>query len=106
MKKNPLMNVVCEIRFESNQEDDVFCKSLIQNLEDRSAFKGGFVPLEIMNLPSEIRSKSGHLRFAPFYLNEDGCKSFGVGPHVLCFSDSGEYSGYNDFISFVKKEPW
>lgn len=103
MIKNPLMNVVCEIRFDSNQNDDDFCKFFIKKLKNSGSFKEEFVPQKIMDLPSKIRDASVHLRFAPYYLNEEKFKLFGVGPHVLFFADSGEYSGFDNFLSFVKK---
>lgn len=101
MKNNPLINVSCEIRFDSSFEDSNVCDSLKDCINKRGMFQNKFVEQEITTLPDRIRRESKHLRYVPYHLIEENDKTLGIGPHVL-LAEKREYIGFEDFASFVK----
>lgn len=102
MNKNPLINVCCEIRFDSKQNESDVCNLLKDCINKKHLFKTNFVQQEVIKLPEEVRNQSGHLKCSPHYVIEEDSRVLGVGPHVLLMGTEC-YQGIGDFSSFVKE---
>ncbi len=99
----PIIESVLEIRFDSALDRSVVFPILY------SAISHDFqapIPLPILQIPENIKAQDPNLFYQPYYrvaLKEDSNVSLQMGPRVIAFSFTQNYSGWDSFRNYVTK---
>lgn len=97
----PIIESVLEIRFDSALDRSVVFPILY------SAISSDFqppVPLPILQIPENIKTQDPNLFYQPYYrlvLKQDPNVSLQIGPRVIAFSFTQNYSGWDSFRDYV-----
>lgn len=95
---SPLLEVVFEIRFDSDFPFSVMAPGLL--FGDRLSYiKAESQPAQ--QIPKNIRDKDPNFRYLPLIRFLDGDKSFSISDHSLVISLKKNYTGWKDFRSLI-----
>lgn len=95
---SPLLEVVFEIRFDSDFPFSVMAPGLL--FGDRlSDIKAESQPAQ--QIPKDIRDKDQNFRYLPLIRFLDGDKSFFISDHSLLISLKNNYTGWEDFRTLI-----
>lgn len=100
LEKNPLLEAVVEIRFESNYPDGSIIGILYNKLKDSF---GKYVELPHLQIPEHIRKQDKNFEFAPLYKFDNGIYQINVGDKVISILDRKEYSGWDNYKLQITK---
>jgi len=96
----PIVDVTCEIRFESPFPPDAVFGAAYAKLQKEA---GTPKPLPILALPSEIRNTDATLAFQPHYRFESQSPYVTLlGPRSLAIGRPGEYEGWKNYSETVQ----
>lgn len=99
----PIIESVLEIRFDSTYDRSIVFPILY------SAINNDFlapIPLPILQIPENIKAQDPNLVYQPYYrltLKDDKNVSLQIGPRVIAFCFTQNYSGWDSFKSYVLK---
>lgn len=99
----PIIESVLEIRFDSAFDRSVVFPILYSVIS--SDFQAP-IPLPILQIPENIKEQDPNLMFQPYYrlaLKDDPNVSLQIGPRVIAFSFTQNYSGWDSFRTYVTK---
>jgi uncharacterized protein (TIGR04255 family) len=102
LKKEPLLEAICEIRFSGT-------KSSIADLLPGILFKalpgkyGNIVRLPAADIPAPIVEHDRNLRYAPKIRLENGNQAVQIGEHVVSLSCRRPYTGWGRFSADIRE---
>lgn len=102
LKKEPLLEAVCEVRFVSEKESvaDLLPGLLFKALPEKYP---NIVRLPAADIPHAIAEKDPAFRYAPKIRLEGDNHSVQIGEHMVSLSNRRPYSGWETFSSNIRE---
>lgn len=101
-KKNPILDVTCEFRFETNFPQEAAYAMLLKCFTDDENLVKDFsiVPQPVLNLPLEVRRDDQNLRFVSCYTLSNSDISIGISSFSVSYTKKN-YLGFEDFRRLI-----
>lgn len=95
LSKDPIMECVSEIRFETNYPEEIASALLYQKLKEAKQFSNySFISQPIMQLPTDLRKFDPQLKYQPSYMVVSNQMSIGIGSNSILFSIKKPYKTF------------
>jgi uncharacterized protein (TIGR04255 family) len=100
IKNCPIVEVICEIRFEPNVDSDAVFGMILREVRDRYPT---VEKLPILQIPEDIRNKAPNLIYQPHYrLSATSDFAIQIGPRVVSILNKNRYPGWELFYSEIQ----
>lgn len=102
LKKCPIIETNCELRFATTLPDDAVFGVLYQTLVPIFG-KLQPTPFPIINIPEAVRKSDPHLKYQAYYQISDNAMTILIGPRCIAFSNHKPYVGWSSYQSYITR---